>query len=237
MSSSSDAILYPVTHSTSTVRTRPLQSLKNRRSKLQVTNHAKIIHYHTGIYEYYKEYHAELQDDTVTFPLHCCDPLQLHEAGSLRVFRSSFIEPSTTGQYFLVQNSEIDKVVAVRGRGVFSRSEIYIGYCSKNAKRSANGFVYQGEVLFIQTKDSRDTSVSQGVFGITYLDPRSFLLHTSVALGLGRITDLKKLSDDPVVAAQLQEAADSFSTFCSSLVDFYWTLERNHLKGYSYRRS
>ena len=218
-----------------------------------------LVDYHTGAnVRYYSEYHAQPESGThtVSFPLNCCDPLPIRNFGSIRYFFISAIEFGPHYYYpksplegasspVRIMDLDINKVIVVRAKNEFNRSEVYIGYNSNSGETKRGCRIYNGKILFIQIKEIPNSRMDAynihyrripvagvGTFSNQeigqevrkYLqDPRDYNWQSPVFQKI--VIELMGPREPGIVWDNQQ----FYSTIC------YWTIDENKLKGIHYR--
>lgn len=207
--------------------------------------------YGPGI-EYFGEYKAKLQNNTVSFPLNSCDPLPLHQVGDTKFFFTSAQNGynggtclNNIGFGIQVTDPDIKQLAVVRGKNprTAERIQFYIGFDPDNFKLSADGTkkIFSGKILYIHAKNTAHVDQLR-----QYFDQDSCKTLTNQALGLEVRKHLADPNDynwnSPVFLKILKDLFDKFEGVEFHNQDLimrtcYWTQHENVLKGITYNSS
>ncbi|MBS0286744.1 MAG: hypothetical protein JSR17_05570 [Proteobacteria bacterium] len=221
---------------------------KARPAKQYFEIDGNIVDYYNGAhFEYFKEYNSrKLDDNWISFPLDCCDPLPLHSSENIRFFYpSAQIIPGYSGHACAVQvlDDSIKQVYVVRGKdqGNGHRSHVYIGIDTDNFELMNSGAkkVYNAKILLIQSKDTKHTENEGYLFieGVKNLDGitvgqaiRPYLIAEGNfnAQSPAYLKLVKELFADKQEGAYYHEGM-------LLMRECYWTQDENKLKGITYR--
>lgn len=206
--------------------------------------HDEDVEYYTGSnLRYYGEYRPkQMGKNFISFPLSACDPLPIHQCGSLKFFFISAITgncPCTGDPIVLPEPLTEVRAVRAKANSNGQWTQVYFGYDSNQYNMIGNKKVYQAQLLVLRTKDTRNVQnrTYRCFSGAEYLS--NMLVAKEVKIHLENSQDWNWNSPvfQSVLADLLPIGEGMFwSSQCLWSNVVYWTQDENKLKKIKYRK-